>query len=229
MLGLISEGTSGNVALTAQLRSSLSWLVRILRESKPRELRAKFERPLVLFVDGACEEDPSGSITVSVGAVLFDAAKPDEGPLFFGTTVGQELIELWAGEDKKQLIGQAEILPTLLAKLVWPSKFRNRCNLAFIDNDSARFSLVRGFSPVRESSAMVNECRLADAQLSTLSWYARVSTYSNIGDGPSRLDFSEVRAFPGAQRFKVSLPAEWQQHGVSVWAALAQRLSQASP
>ena len=130
---------------------------------------------------------------------------------------------MWSRDQKKQLIGQAEILPTLLAKLTWPKKFENRSNLTFIDNDSARFSLVRGYSPVLDSASMVNENRLLDAQVATMSWYARVSTFSNIADGPSRLDFSEVRAFIGAQQFEVSVPSEWGSG--SVWARLAQRLS----
>ena len=113
MLGQISEGARCSPALAEPLRDSLSWLVMILRESRPREVHARFHKPLILFVDGACE----GS-TVTVGAVLFDAEKPDEGPFFFGATVGLELVELWSRDQKKQLIGQAEILPTLLARHV---------------------------------------------------------------------------------------------------------------
>ena len=222
MLGQISEGARGSPALTETLRESLEWLVRILRESRPRELHARAHKPLILFVDGACE----GS-TVTIGAVLFDAEKPDEGPLFFGATVGVELVELWSRDQKKQLIGQAEILPTLLARHTWPEIFRNRCNITFIDNDSARFSLVRGYSPVLDSGAMINECRLVDAQLATRSWYARVSTFSNLADGPSRLEFSEVRAFIGARQFEVAVPASW---GVgNFWAVVARRLSQGPP
>ena len=80
-----------------------------------------------------------------------------------------------------------------------------------------------------DSAAMVNECRLAEAELSTMSWYARVSTFSNLADGPSRLEFSEVKAYAGARQFELSLPKDWQVPGLGFWAAVARRLSRFSP
>ena len=222
VLGDIANGTKGDPALTTQARGALSWLVLMLRTSRPRELRIRVEPPIVLFVDGACEER-DGATFVSVGAVLFDAARPEFGPYYFGVQVLDPLVSAWSVDDKTQLIGQAELLPVLLAKTTWPSEFKNRFNITFIDNNSARFGLIRGYSPVRESAAIINETWLMDSELATGSWYARVPTASNIADKPSRLEFSELEKLPRAKCFKVSLPDSWGQG--SPWDVLTFRLS----
>jgi len=126
--------------------------------------------------------------------------------------------------DKTQLIGQAELLPVLLAKLMWSDKFLNRSCIIFIDNNSARYGLIRGYSPVRESAALIHETWLVDARLGCASWYARVPTASNIADDPSRLSFTQLQKYKGSKFFKVSLPDSWGSG--DVWEVLAERLSQ---
>ena len=43
-----------------------------------------------------------------------------------------------------QVIGQAEIVPLLLAKLTFKSYLDNAQMIAFVDNDSARQALIKG-------------------------------------------------------------------------------------
>jgi hypothetical protein len=159
---------------------------------------------------------------VSVGGVLFDAARPDVGPLYFGTKVDARIVRMWASGDKTQVIGQAELFPVWLAKLMWPERFAGRYNITFIDNDSARYGLIRGYSPVMASARLINESWLEDARLSATSWFARVPTASNIADSPSRLDFSELERFTGSTFCKVSLPGRGCG---DVWDFIAARLA----
>ena len=106
----------------------------------------------MLFVDGACEGETE--VVASIGAVLFDAARPDLGPVHFGTGVGDPVFKLWSRFGKQQLIGQAKLLPVLLAKITWHERFVDRTNITFIDNNSAMFGLKRGFSPVLDSASL---------------------------------------------------------------------------
>ena len=178
--------------------------------------------PLLLYVDGACE--PEGDeLVVSVGAVLIDPIRPDVGPRFFGSLVGPVVVNLWSRDGKYQLIGQAELLPVLLAKTTWQSDFVDRSCICFIDNDSARLSLIRGYSPVLDSSRIINETWLVDAEFGIASWYARVPTCCNVADDPSRLVFEYLRSIPNSREYRISVPDVWGKS--PLWKSIADRLS----
>ena len=150
-----------------------------------------------MFVDGACEPAPEGRLNVGIGAVLID---PLDGFFeFFGCSVPDAVVELWRVGDKEQVIGQAELLPVLLGRATWATRMEGRDCITFIDNNSARFGLLRGFSQVCASAAIVDAFWLLDARLGVSSWLARVPSPSNIADGPSRLDFTESVSMGGRQ------------------------------
>ena len=52
-------------------------------------------------------------------------------------------------------MGQAEVLPVLVAKVTWAKHLKHRKVLWFIDNDSAKAALGSGSSPVRDTFAML--------------------------------------------------------------------------
>ena len=97
------------------------------------------------------------------------------------------------------MVGQAELLMVCMAKQVWAQNLRNRAAIYFIDTDAARYGLIPGSSRVDASTTLVFHAWRTDAELAALSWYARVPTRSNIADGPSRLEFSILLAWPFSQ------------------------------
>ena len=97
-------------------------------------------------------------------------------------------------QSQKQVIGQAELLPVLIAKMAWREELVGRPVLTFIDNDSARFSLVAGNSPSVASSRIIAASSALDARLAIYPWISRVRSESNPADGPSRGDFDGVGA-----------------------------------
>ena len=82
----------------------------------------------------------------SFGGVLFG---PADNPLeYFKEKCGADLMSLLThGGEKKQVVGQAELLPSIAARVVWKEKFRGRKVLHFIDNEAARNTLKKGSSP----------------------------------------------------------------------------------
>ena len=64
----------------------------------------------------------------------------------------------------------------------------------FVDNNSARDGLIRGYSPVLESCRLIGASAFLDAALGLVPWYERVPSASNIADDPSRLDFTALAA-----------------------------------
>ena len=93
---------------------------------------------------------------------------------------------------RRQLVGQAEILPVVLAQELWGRRFRDRRVLIFIDNDAARHALIRGGSPSGPSALMVDAFWTAEAELGAFSWIERVPSASIPADAPSRLQFGEM-------------------------------------
>ena len=65
---------------------------------------------------------------------------------FFGELIPASIVKLWSSSSQRQLIGQVELLPVLMAKFTWAVLIRKRLVLHFIDSDSAPFALVNGTS-----------------------------------------------------------------------------------
>ena len=70
--------------------------------------------------------------------------------------------------DSEQLIAQAEPLPVLAAKQKWAdllSKTGGRRVIHFVDNDAARFGLIKGYSPTRSSAWLLSEIGRVEERL----------------------------------------------------------------
>ena len=114
----------------------------------------KDARPHIrIYSDGACEGDDFGDTTY--GAVMID---PIDGRVeAFGAKMGEDMTWL-LGEAgaKKQLIGQAEILPMVVSRILWSGRLAGRDVIHYVDNDAARFSCIKGSSPCQGSAWLVH-------------------------------------------------------------------------
>ena len=61
-------------------------------------------------------------------------------------------------------------------------------------NDRARHALIRGGSPSEPSACLVSLFWRDDTTLQAYTWVERVPTASNLADGPSRLQYGQVRS-----------------------------------
>jgi len=108
--------------------------------------------------------------------------------------VPDRLTKLWASEGSKQLIGQVELIPVLLARRIWAQQTRGRKLIFFLDNEAGREGLVKGFSPAKFSRQILQAIAAEELRAQAWPWYARVSTHSNVADAPSRLEFKALVA-----------------------------------
>lgn len=110
-----------------------------------QQVLAGFRQPLVIFTDGCCDpsfSSPSG-VKAGYGGIMFDPE--DNAYEFFRKDISEDLKwYLSLQGSKKQIVGQAEVLPCLLARLIWKERMKNRAVLYFVDNEAARFGLIRG-------------------------------------------------------------------------------------
>ena len=174
----------------------------ILETSPPRNLSCHGERrPLLLFTDGAVEGIDHDKVTC--GSVLIDTAI--DWAEMWGGIVPRSIVKAWKRDGGKvQVIGQAELLPVALSRRVWKEHLRHRRLIVFIDNDSARQGLIRGWSASNSSLAIISDMLQSEILDQTWIWYARVPTHSNPADDPSRLilvpseanDFAQVIPMP---------------------------------
>ena len=162
-------------------------------------MRSPEKPPVLIFTDGACEEEGT-----SIGAVIWD---PLGGCECLGAVVSEETVAKWRSKvGQKQVIGQAELFPVVVARLTWRSRVAGRRVLYFLDNESARLALVKAYSPVLASLEIVLQCVEFDAKEQCQSWYARVPTLSNIGDAPSRMRYSSELRELGAKIVEPIIP-----------------------
>ena len=205
-LYLHARAPSLSSSLPLTLLDSMVWVADHLEEAAPRRFgKSDIRVPVLVFTDGACEGDSFDVVTV--GAVLVD---PFTGRCeYFGLTVPDQILKIWRTGDKLQTIGQAEIFPVSLARFCWAKYLDSRRALYFVDNDAARLALIKARSPAPASNQLVRSFLLHDAKVPSWPWFARVPSPSNIGDGPSRLDYEAVQRLPNSRLLpEVFLPGD---------------------
>ena len=168
--------------LSQELTLGISRGISHLRSARPKRINPRrcMKPPVLVFTDGACED--AGT---SVGGLIIDGDLIEH----FGFWVDKEKLEKWkTKEDQKQVIGQAELYPLLVARLTWGKYLKGRRVIYFIDNESARIGLVRGYSSVLPSLKIIMQCLEWDCNNDSTAWFARVPSESNPADGPSRME-----------------------------------------
>ena len=182
-------GDGPSVAISLQLIHALADALEVLSDSKPRLIRAWSDcQPVLVFTDGAVEEGEQG---VTHGAVLVDPWK--QCSFYFGDVVPDAFVAAWRRQGKRQVIAQAELLPVLTSKATWGDQLEGRSVLWFLDNEAARMSLVRIFSPILDNFFLLQLNARLDTQCQARNWYGRVPSKSNPADDASRLVFSSYR------------------------------------
>ena len=148
-LNLLSKHNGGRIK--EDLRRALLWWVEAaVHRAKPRTVKVGDERrPILIFTDGAHEETVTG-----YGGVMIDPESSEVAA--FGRNMGERLqAKLSVAGKKKQIIGQAELYPAVVARRLWKEKIHGRDVVHFIDNDSAKFVLIKGTSPCLESAWLI--------------------------------------------------------------------------
>ncbi len=142
---------------------------------------------LLVFTDGACEPSPGTAtgLRAGHGAVVYDPES--RTARYFGGQHGDPIVRRFTKEGAKtQVVGQAELLPCIAAKELWSDLFKERFVIWLIDSDAARFCLIKGGSPTKESAWLATKSWESEVRCQSHSWFERVASPSNWGDDPSR-------------------------------------------
>ena len=199
LLGEVASGKRSGSPLDPVLAEVLDWLIERLSTATPRPIFAdrNFDS-IIIFTDASSEGNDH-----SCGAVLLD--KHTNSFEYFGFAIRPELIVEWRASGITQIITHAEVYPVWLARSVWGTRLRGRRVITFVDNNAAKDSLVKGSMDSIHGDWMLQAVLQLEFGQQSHGWYARVPSLSNIADGPSRLDFEELR---GDKRFKKITPRQ---------------------
>ena len=148
----------------------------------------------IVFTDGACEGELLRK--GSVGGVLIG---PNGQCLQHFSCVVPEAFMKVALEKSANPIYELELLPILLAFLIWGDRLQSTQVVCYLDNDAARAAMCKGYGSTELAQSIVSRVMERESQHKLKSWFARVPTHSNISDGPSRLDCKEVEQLGSKQ------------------------------
>ena len=107
--------------------------------------------------------------------------------VWFLVSTGELVILSLLVKDRETVIGESETIAVVLSMLLWGRITASSRLMIYIDNEGARFSLIKGYSTSR---VIMNICVMAGVLLDgnfSLPWFGRVPSSSNIADYPSRL------------------------------------------
>ena len=152
----------------------------LLSSMQPRVIRSlQASHSSIIYTDGAYEDGVG-----TWGAVVFI---PTFGvnAIHWGT-VSTDIMNHWRSKGISQLISQIELFVVLLVKYEYREMLTNGASIFFIDNEAARYSLIKGASPSETMYGLCKCISFLEARHPSADWYERVPSASNVADLPSR-------------------------------------------
>ena len=196
----------GNIALKKQRvvkvdsmeREAMEFLVARVSEAGPIKLSAISLDTFLVFTDGACESDERKG---GIGGVLVN----EHGQCIhhFSYQVPDDFMALALSKSENPIY-ELELLPVYVALLSWKQILKFHHVVFYLDNDAARAAVCKGVGATDLAQRIVKKIMGLESGLELKTWYARVPSHSNVSDGPSRLDCSEVLQL-GSTRTEVDL------------------------
>jgi hypothetical protein len=169
--------------LDAHHALALRLFVKMMQSGKPRTLSWDDHAPILIFTD-ACYERDAKDLVCGLGATLLDPSTGSK--LFFSCALDSSQREILGEMNKQQIIFEAETFCAVLAYLLWIKKLTNRNSTLYVDNEGTKFCMMKGFS---ENATVDCLCAIfceLEVSSETSCWLARVPSYSNVADMPSR-------------------------------------------
>jgi hypothetical protein len=141
----------------------------------------------LIFTDGACEGEDTK--VGSIGAVLIN---PSGIAVEF---ISERVPDSWMAKFlsiSTHPIFELELLPVWIALDEWEGHLSGAQCVFYLDNEAAKASLVNGASMQDNGAEIIQAFVYSERRIQVKVWFARVPTSSNISDGPSRFDVSEM-------------------------------------
>ena len=205
MQPLYKVGLGTAAPLSVELSESVQ-AIRLLATSMPPRVvpvRVSSEPPTVVFTDAAFEGGRG-----TIGVVV---KRPGRGLAWTACDCPGWGLSAFRAVDraKEQYIGQLELLAAVVAYTTFPDLLAGQHVIHWIDNESAVYSLVKGYCGAADSARVVNIFHSVMSRLGITPWLEYVGTEDNIADLPSRGEFGLLYTLGGPDSFRPAvLPPE---------------------
>lgn len=153
-----------------------------LQHAKPREVTTADNLQWFMYTDASYE---GSSCTGGLGGVLIDAT--GNVKQWFGIFLNEAQCKCFDAGEKETIIYELEMAAAVVASGLWCNRQTNDLHVHFGDNDSVRFSFVRGSASGLVGQKLIEFQLTLEAHSGSRTWYARVPTEANVSDFPSRL------------------------------------------
>ena len=104
----------------------------------------------------------------------------------------------------KRVFGEGKLFSENSARCKFSERLFNRMGIAWIDNESAKYSCVKGTSTSFSMQALCRVMQQLEIERPSTMWYERVASHSNPGDLPSRQQVEQASAL-----FNATVEAAW--------------------
>ena len=168
----------------------LKLFVSLLKSDVPREVTTEHRQSVVIITDACYERESRGRVCGLGGIICNPFSRTN---CFFSCQLDEEQRNLLGEPSRKQIIFEAETLCAVLAYNLWEDEMNNRKSFLYVDNEGTKFCLIRGKSDNQVVDVIAGIFADIETHVRTICWVSRVSSYSNIADGPSRGDLTDVK------------------------------------
>ena len=169
-----------NTSVDDVLSGALQVLHDRMAAARPRQIDLNLAHTFVLFTDAAF--DPvKGS---GLGAVLVGPNR--KVVAWFGLKLTLTHLQPILREGRQTVIGELETLAAAVSLRLWSRILASSKLLLFIDNEGARFSLIKGVSKAPAITAICSIASQVLDEFCIMPWFSRVPSLSNLADLPSR-------------------------------------------
>lgn len=168
----------------------LNLFMTILKDGRPREVRRAHCLSTLIFTD-ACYERDSNDWICGIGGVLVKSDGSERQYFLMELSDSQRAV---LGElARKQIIFEAETIAALVALILWKDFLRTEKCVLMIDNETAKFAFIRGYSDNPIVDLLVKQFVKIETESQVILWFCRVPSSSNIADSPSRGDVAGLQ------------------------------------
>ena len=143
---------------------------------------------------------PSNPSAASVKTNEHDEPKPKKvktAPAKGSSKVPDEILHKLCNSANP--IYELEILPTVLAVVLWGRLLEGSQCIFYLDNDAARSAFIKGYSATVNSSPFMERVVDVELHLQLKCWFSRVPCYSSVSDDPRRLIFDTLLSLGAEQ------------------------------
>ena len=174
-----ADSLSNATEVTAELEFALKFVQDYIFTAPPRlVLVDSQECPILIFTDGSSEGEAH-----LWGLVVFEAGIRT---VVAAGSIPLKLSNHWRKHVGSQIICQVELYPIILVKAVLQTRLARRRVVYYVDNDPSRDGLISGASDSVCSRALLYAFARQQRVCPSYNWMARVPSFSNVADAPSR-------------------------------------------